>query len=160
MDKVLLKLLYAQRSNIPNEMISKLMLADMIPAQGMGAMLSSIVTIDQYKEVLDKNKSLEEDLKRAKKGGRQLAAADQFFVNNINKFLDDFRKENKDPENENNQDQIPADLLNAISKKITDYIREVHQVNKLPESFNALDQEVKRSVLQELMLLQGTQQLA
>lgn len=137
MDKMFFTAMYADRNNIPNDMRSKLMLSSMMPDGGMAGMLSSIVTIDQHKEVLDKNKALEEELEQSRKKSQQGAAADLFIVKWTNLFLQTWKNEEEDEREK---------ILEGIATLLAKYIWEVHKIKSLPESFTNLAEEFKSRI--------------
>lgn len=147
MDKMFFTALYADRNNIPSDMRSKLMLSSLMPDQGMSGILSSIVTIDQHKEVLDKNRSLQEELDKVKQGGAQLATADKFLVkwtNSILKGLDDQQDETNERQKER------EDTIQGLATFLANYIDEVHETSTLPSSFDTLHNDLKRKIRQIL----------
>lgn len=126
MDKMFFTALYADRNDIPSDMKSKLMLSSMLPDQGMSGMLSSIVTIDQHKEVLDQKKSLEEQLQRREREAKKITAADQFMVN--------WATNTNLPEKADEREK----LVQLIAGFLASYIHDVHQMQTLPPSFKDL----------------------
>ncbi len=134
MEKMFFTALYADRNDIPSDMKSKLMLSSMMPEQGMGGMLSSIVTIDQHKEVLDQKKTLEVQLKKRESEAKKITTADRFMVNWV--------KQTQLPENPEDRDE----LVKSVALFLASYIKEVHQTNSLPPSFAELPDIYKKEM--------------
>ncbi len=140
MNRMFFTALYADRNNIPDDVKSKIMLSSLLPTQGINGILSTVVNIDQHREILDQKKNLEEQLKAKSIEAEKITRADKILV----KWAKEIEQSSPD---------ISDEIIISFARFLANYIAEVHNIKSLPPTFQDLPDPIKVGIGEKLSSL-------